>query len=139
MTFRPYLMFSGDCRAAFTRYHEILGGDLTVLTMADIPADAGGPPDGASADLVMHAALVLGDHLLMGSDDPTGDGGPKVGILVSYTVDEPAEARRVFDALADGGLVHEPVTETFFSPAFGICTDRFGIPWMIMAEPPEAT
>lgn len=132
MAIHPYLFFSGNCREAFTRYHEILGGDLRVMPMSEAPPEARMPdvPD----DLVMHAALTFGDDLLMASDDPTGDGGPAKGMAVSLEVADPDEARRVFDALADGGEVTMPLEKTFWSPLFGMCNDRFGIPWMISVE-----
>ena len=137
MAFRPYLAFAGNCREAFTRYQEIFGGELVLLTMADTPPDAGPPPPGAKADAIMHAALTSGDELLMGADDPSGGfGGNVSGMCVNFSVIEPAEAKRVFDALSEGGQVQVPVGETFFSPAFGMCTDRFGTPWMVMAEAP---
>ena len=137
MPFRPYLAFDGDCREAFTRYKEIFGGELVLLTMADTPADAGPPPPGTKSDAIMHAALTNGDELLMGADDLSGsfDGSVK-GLCVNWATTDPGEAKRVFDALAEGGEVQQPVTETFFSPAFGMCIDRFGIPWMVMAEAP---
>ncbi|HYF46599.1 MAG TPA: VOC family protein [Acidimicrobiales bacterium] len=134
MSFHAYLFFGGDCRAAFTRYQEVFGGDLEVLTMADAPDGEGMP--GASPDTVLHAALTVGDGLLMGSDDPTTDDpGPVQGVMVSYSAADADEARRVFDALSEGGQVTQELIGTFFSPAFGMCTDRFGTPWMVSAEP----
>ena len=131
MAFHPYLFFSGNCAEAFTRYQEIFGGELFMMRMADAPGDT---PPGADPDLIIHAALTIGDALLMASDDPTGDGGPKSGISVSFNSPDADEIKRVFDALAEGGSVTQPVMETFFSPAFGMCVDRFGIPWMLNAD-----
>lgn len=133
MAFHPYLFFSGNCREAFTRYQEVFGGDLVLLPMSDMPSEEAPPAD--QADLIMHAALTFGDNILMASDDPTGDGGPVKGMSVNYTVADTAEAQRVFDALADGGEVTMPMAETFWSPRFGMCVDRFGTPWMVNAEP----
>lgn len=130
MSFTPYLFFSGNCAEAFGRYHEIFGGKLDVMTFADAPPSEAAMP-GAEPSMVMHAALTVGDTMLMGSDDPTGDGGPKVGIAVTHTAADEATARAVFDALSDGGRVDMPFEPTFFSNGFGVCTDRFGIPWMI--------
>jgi PhnB protein len=135
MAFHPYLFFAGTCREAFTRYHEIFGGDLTLLTGADAPEGEAPPTD--MADLIMHAALMVDGNLLMASDDPTTDQpGPVQGMQVNVNLPDAAEASRVFDALADGGEVRQPLIETFFSPAFGMCVDRFGTPWMITADPP---
>jgi len=139
MAFRPYLAFSGNCREAFTRYQEIFGGELVLLTMADVPADAGPPPPEAKPDAIMHAALTSGEDLLMGADDPSGNfDGTVQGMCVNCAFPEVVDARRVFDALSERGHVQVPLGETFFSPAFGMCTDRFGTPWMVMAETPAA-
>lgn len=132
MAFHPYLFFSGTCRQAFTRYQEIFGGELVLLPMSDMASDE--PLPAEHADLIMHAALSFEGHLLMGSDDPTGDGGPMRGVAVNYTVPAVAGATRVFDALADGGQVTTPMAETFWSPMFGMCVDRFGAPWMVNVE-----
>jgi PhnB protein len=137
MAFHPYLTFNGNCRDAFTRYKEIFGGELVLLRMGDMPPDAGPPPDDSTSEMIMHAALTNGDELLMGSDDPSGGfDGTVSGMSVNYSLADAGEAKRVFDALADGGEVQLPLGETFFSPAFGMCKDRFGTPWMIMADMP---
>jgi PhnB protein len=137
MAFHPYLFFGGNCRQAFTRYQEIFGGELVLLPMKDMPSDE--PVPAAQADLIMHAALMVDGNLLMASDDPTTDSfGPVQGMQVNYAVADVAEAKRVFEVLADGGKVTLPIAETFWSPMFGMCVDRFGTPWMISAEaPPE--
>ena len=133
MPFQPYLNFGGNCREAFTRYHEIFGGELTVLSMADMPAgEAEVPAD--QKDLVMHAALMLGDDLLMASDAPPGEFKGARDMFVNYSVDDTAEAKRVFDALSEGGEVTMPFAETFWSKGFGMCVDRFGTPWIVNGE-----
>ena len=137
MSFHPYLTFTGNCREAFTRYKSIFGGELVLLTMADAPPEAG--PSGANPDAIMHAALMIGDALLMGADDPSGGFDGKIrGICVNCSLPTVDEAKRVFDALADGGETQMPIGATFFSAAFGMCIDRFGTPWMVMSEAPAA-
>ena len=132
-TFQPYLFFSGDCRQAFTRYHEIFGGDLSIMSNADAP-EADRMP-GAADDAVMHAAIVVpGGGVLMGSDDPTGDGGPKTGVAVSVSFDDVDDAKKAFEALADGGRVDMPLEPTFFAPLFGGVTDRWGVSWLVGAS-----
>ena len=131
MSFHPYLFFSnGQCTEAFRRYQEIFGGELQVMTNADVPEGAD-PMPGASPEHVMHAALELRGGVLMGSDDPTGDGGPKVGVAVTYTAPDEQEGKQVFEALAEGGQVFMPFEPTFFSKGFGSCVDRFGVNWMV--------
>ncbi len=91
MAFHPYLFFGGNCRQAFTRYQEIFGGELVLLTAADMPAEE---RPSAADDLIMHAALAIGDQLLMGSDDPTADSfGPVQGMMVNYSTDDVADRR----------------------------------------------
>jgi PhnB protein len=132
MAFHPYLFFSGNCREAFTRYQQIFGGELFMMKMSDAPPTEA--PPAADGDLVLHAALMLDGDMLMASDDPTGTGGKIEGFSVNYSAADVAEVKRVFDALADGGEITQPLAETFFSPAFGMCVDRFGTPWMLSAE-----
>lgn len=130
MAFQAYIFFSGgSCAAAFERYCEVFGGDLTIMRMSEAPADA--RPADVDPQSVMHASLVVGDGVLAGSDDPTGDGGAKRGFAVSYTAADADEARRVFDALAEGGEVTMDLAPTFWAAAFGMCVDPFGVPWMI--------
>jgi len=132
MSVHPYLFFSGGtCAEAFRHYHDVLGGELQVMTFADAPAgEAEGMP-GAEPHHVMHASIRLGDCHLMGSDDPTGDGGPKAGIAVSYTAPDTATGERVLARLAEGGELQMPFEATSWSPGFGACVDRWGVSWMV--------
>ncbi|HVL26976.1 MAG TPA: VOC family protein [Acidimicrobiales bacterium] len=132
MAFHPYLMFGGNCRQALTRYQEVFGGDLQIMTMAEMPGDD--PMKDEHPDIVMHGALTFDDNLLMASDDPTGGFDGVRGIHVSYSTTDATKAQQVFDGLAEGGTVTMPLAETFWAPAFGMCVDRFGIPWMVNVE-----
>lgn len=130
MSINAYIFFSnGQCAEAFEWYQGIFGGEVSIMLMKDAPEDQRMP--GAPDDSVMHAALTFGDALLMGSDDPTGDGGPKTGISLSYTAPDAETARRVFDSLSEGGEVQMPLDKTFWTDAFGACVDRYGVPWMV--------
>lgn len=135
MQIHTYMFISGGrCREAFERYQEILGGELEAMAFSDMPPDEEAPVGPDQGDLLMHAALTVGDAMLMGSDDPTGDGGPMTGVAVSLTFAAADEADRVFAALADGGEVGMPMDETFWAERFGMCTDRFGVSWMVSAD-----
>lgn len=138
MALHPYLNFGGNCREAFTRYHEIFGGDLTLLTMGEMPGGGADLP-AEEAERIMHAALRFDDTILMASDAPLGSADKVQGMYVNYSLTDVAEAERVFAALADGGTVEMPMAETFWAPRFGMCVDRFGIPWMVNAERPESS
>ena len=130
MSFHPYLFFGRNCRDAFTRYQQVFGGELVLLAMKDMPSDQ--PVPAEHADMIMHAALKVGDQLLMGSDDPTSDNfGPVQGMQVNYAASDAADAQRVFDALSSGGKVTLPIGKTFFSDMFGMCIDQYGTPWMV--------
>jgi PhnB protein len=134
MAFHPYLFFGGNCREAFTRYAEVFGGELVLIRGGDMPEGDQMPGD---PDLIAHAALMLGSDLLMGSDDPTTDDfGPVQGMQVNYDAPDADTATRVFNGLADGGVVQAPLEPVSFSPLFGMCTDRFGTPWMITVAAP---
>lgn len=136
MAFRPYLFFGGNCADAFTQYQSIFGGELTLMRMKDVPGED--TPPAELADMVIHAAISLGDDLLMGSDDPTTDSfGPVQGMMVSYDAADVEDAERVFEQLSDGGTVTQALEPTFFSAAFGMCIDRFGTPWMVVAPDPN--
>jgi PhnB protein len=136
MQLHTYLFLSGGrCREAFERYAEVLGGELEAMSYADMPPSEDAPVAEDQRHLFMHAAVTMPDGaLLMGSDDPSGDGGPMTGFAVSVTVGSVEEAERIFGALADGGEVTMPMAEQFWAPRFGMCTDRFGVPWMVSAE-----
>jgi PhnB protein len=82
----------------------------------------------------MHATVTIGSHRVMGSDAPPGRYEPPAGTYVSVQLGSQPDGERVFKALADGGTVEMPFAKTFWSPGFGMVTDRFGIPWMINVE-----
>ena len=138
MALYPYLFFPNTARAAMTRYQEILGGELEIMTAAELPPGEETPFE-APDDLVINAALSFGDgDLLMASDDPTGDGDGVKGASLNITLADQAEARRIFEALAEDGTIHMPLGPTFWSPLFGTCVDRFGVAWMVNVDPDAA-
>lgn len=131
MSFAPYIGFSGQAREAMTAYAAIFGAtDLQIMGFAEAPE--GQRPPGAD-NLVMHAQFSAGPGApFMGCDIPPGFGtGGMGGSSVFHAARDGAEAARVFDALARGGTITMPLAATFWSPAFGMLTDRFGTRWMI--------
>jgi PhnB protein len=133
MKINAYLTFSGECKAAFTFYAQALGGTIVAMIPHEGTPAAEHVPAGWQ-DKIMHAYLTVGDAALMGSDTPPGEVKAHDGFSVSVNVKDPAEAERVFHALAEGGTVRMPIQETFWSPRFGMLTDQFGIPWMVNCE-----
>ena len=136
MELSPYLNFNGQCAAAFRFYEQCLGGKIVMMqTHGETPAKDHVPPDWH--DKVIHARLVVGDKVLMGSDAPPARYAAPRGMNVSISVASPADAKRVFNALAENGRVTMPFDQTFWSPGFGMVVDRFGIPWMVNTEQPQ--
>jgi len=125
-----YLFFDGTCADAMRFYERTLGGKLTLLTHAQSPMAAQTPPE--SANRIMHARLDLGARQLMASDTMVGHPYEGMhGFSLSLIYPTAAEAKRVFDALADGGKVTMPLQKTFWAEGFGMLVDRFGTPWMV--------
>ena len=133
MKLNAYLNFNGDCAAAFKFYERCLGGKIVFTqTHGESPMADQVPP--AWRDRIMHATLKVGDTLLMGTDAPPEHYQKPQGLYVSLSVATPADADRIFNALAQQGTVQMPVQKTFWSPRFGMLVDRFGIPWMVNCE-----
>jgi PhnB protein len=138
MKIHSYVMFPGTAREAFAFYAQVLRGSVTAsMTYGESPD---GETPAAYRDWIMHTCLEVGDQLLMGSDHaPFCPGSPYDGIKgssLSLQIDDPDEARRVFDVLSkDAKEIMMPLAPTFWAQQFGMCTDRFGVPWMINCPP----
>ena len=138
MLIQPYLFFNGRCEEAIEFYREALGGKIEVMMhfkdSPDPPPPGVVPPD--FDDKVMHTSLSINGTVLMASDGCTTNEGPAFnGFSLSLNVEDEGEARRLFDALADGGTVNMPLAKTFWSPCFGMLADRFGVGWMVGVMP----
>lgn len=130
MRVNAYLNFDGRCEAALKFYERALGGRLEAkMTWGESPMGNDMPPDWR--DKIIHAQMAIGDSLIMASDAPPGRYEPAKGITIALNIDDPAEGKRVFDALSDGGSITMPFEGTFWAEGFGMLTDRFGIPWMV--------
>jgi PhnB protein len=129
----PYLNFNGQCEAAFNFYEKVLGGKIEFkMTHGESPM-----ADKVSADWqkkIMHATLRVGNNVIMGSDAPPQYYQKPQGFSVSYSVDKPEDAERIFKALSEKGSVQMALEQTFWAKRFGMFTDQFGIPWMINCE-----
>jgi PhnB protein len=136
MQVNPYLLFNGQCETAFKFYAKVLGGEIkAMLTHEGTPAADSVPPEWRKK--ILHACLSLGDGVLMASDCPPALQEKPQGFSVSLQVKHPAEAERVFHALAENGTVRMPIAETFWAVRFGMLVDQFGIPWMINCPRPQ--
>lgn len=133
MLVQPYLFFEGRCEEAVELYHRALGAEVEMLMRFSESPDP--PPPGTVPpgweNKVMHACLRTGESRVMASDGCTWDEPGFRGFSLSITVSDEAQAERLFAALAEGGQVQMPLGKTFFSPRFGMVTDRFGLGWMV--------
>ncbi|HAB15696.1 MAG TPA: glyoxalase/bleomycin resistance/extradiol dioxygenase family protein [Verrucomicrobiota bacterium] len=132
---QPYLFFGGRCEEALEFYRATLGAQVDFLMhYKDSPEPM--PPGMLSPGFenkVMHASFRIGETTLMGSDG-CGEGSSFNGFSLSLSVPTEADADRAFAALAAGGQVTMPLNKTFWSPRFGMLTDRFGVGWMVSVK-----
>jgi PhnB protein len=130
MQFLPYLIFDDRCEEAFRFYAQALGAEIVHMqTHGESPGADEIPAEWHSR--IIHARLVAGDAVLMGSDSPPEYYKPPQGMYVSIHPDDVASGERMFNALAAGGTVTMPFEETFWAERFGMLTDKFGIGWMV--------
>ncbi len=134
MQIQPYLFFEGRCEEALDFYRKALGAKTEMLMRYKEAPDA--PPPGmlpaGSENKVMHASVRVGDTVVNASDGHCSGKPGFQGFSLTVTARDEAEAKRFFGALSEGGKVTMPLGKTFFSPAFGMATDRFGVGWMII-------
>ena len=130
----PYLNFDSDARQAMEFYKEVFGGELRVNTFGEF-GNAGAP----EADKIMHSQLETGSGFtLMASDTPPGmQRNPGDSITISLSGDDADELRGYWDKLSDGGTVTMPLEKQMWGDEFGMCIDRFGVPWMVNITQPQ--
>lgn len=140
MKIEPYLHLNGRTEEALSFYERALGARVEMkMRFSESPEPF---PEGrlpaALADKIMHASFLVGDARVMLSDGGCLSGQALSGFSLSLQYETEAEARRAFEALADGGRIDMPIGPTFWSPCFGMVTDRFGVQWMttVLPAPP---
>lgn len=134
MEVQPYLFFEGRAEEAIEFYKKVLGAEVTGLMRMKEAPEGGGPPlPPGSENKVMHAALKIGDSVVMASDGMVSGKPNFAGISLTISAKDTAEAERVFKALGEGGKVQMPLTKTFFAEKFGSVADKFGVSWMVVA------
>jgi PhnB protein len=125
----PYLSFRDEARQAMEFYQSVFGGELMLSTFAEMQASE----DPAEQEKIMHGMLEAPDGLvLMGADTPNSmEYTPAEGMSVSLSGDDDAVLRGYWDELSASGSVNVPLEKAPWGDSFGMCTDRFGIDWMI--------
>lgn len=137
MTLNPYLSFEGRCDEAIEFYKGALGAEvLRLMRFKDMPKAScpeGGIKQGTE-NKVMHAALRIGDATFFATDGRCNGEAKFNGVSLSLSPANDAQAAKVFNALAAGGKISMPLGKTFFASSFGMVTDKFGVPWMVVVQ-----
>lgn len=136
MIVEPYLFFEGRCEEAMAFYTKAVGAKVEALMRFKESPET--PPPGmvppGSENKVMHALFRIGDSAIMASDGGCSNAQKFDGFSLTITVANEAEAKAKFTALSEGGAVTMPLGKTFFSPCFGMLTDKFGVGWMLIVQ-----
>lgn len=128
-----HLGFNGKCEEAMNFYAKTLGGRVEFkMTWGESPMCDQMPAE--AKGLIMHMSVRVGDDVLMGADAPPARYEKPQGLVSSWSNPDLAESKKAFDTLAEGGQVTMPFGETFWAKGFGMCTDKYGIPWMVNCE-----
>ena len=127
----PYIIFNGNCEAAFKLYQKVFGGTVDLYRFKDMPPEEG-KVDAKLRNKILHMSLPVGEMLLMGADT-TPDNPVATGDNISLSVcpADAAEAKRIFKALSARGKVITPLAKTFWAELYGMVQDRFGVCWMV--------
>lgn len=133
MHVQPYLFFNGRCEEALDFYRTVLDAKVDMMmryreSPEPLPPDMLAP---GMEEKVMHVTFRIGDSVVMASDAQSSGSAEFQGFSLSVSLADEAAVERVFKALADGGQIRMPLTKTFWSPRFGMVTDRFGVGWMV--------
>lgn len=130
---QPYLFFGGRCEEALDFYAQALNAKLIMKMRFSESPDAV-PPGMLQAGFenkIMHASMTIGQMTIMVSDG-CDDKSKFDGFRLALTVANESTADAAFAALAEGGKIDMPLVKTFWSPRYGMVTDKFGVAWMVM-------
>ncbi len=131
----PYITFNGDARQALEFYQRVFGGELNLNTYGDF-----GAGEGPGGDRIMHGMLSTSSGFtLMAADNPPGtEYTPGGNLSVSVSGEDDAELRGYWEKLSEGGSVTVPMEKQMWGDIFGMCTDRFGITWLVNINQPRS-
>jgi PhnB protein len=134
-TLNPYLSFRDNARDAMNFYQSVFGGELTLSTFGEFQASE----DPAEAEKIMHGMLTTTQGLvLMGADTPNSmEYSAGSSISISLSGDDETELRGYYDKLSDGGTVTVPMEKAPWGDIFGMCTDRYGVAWLVNVNNPQ--
>jgi len=130
---QPYLFFEGRCEEAIEFYKKTLDAEVVMMMRyKDCPVSQPHGTPAGNENKIMHAQVRIGQTVIMMSDNCDGKKRSFEGFSLSLSKSTPAEVDKAFNGLADGGKIQMPLDKTFFSPRFGMVTDRFGVGWMVI-------
>jgi len=136
MQITPYLSFQGKCEEAFKMYEKVLKGKISFsMKYSDSPMKDQTPPE--ARNHIMHSTLQVGDQVIHGADAPPQYYSKPAGLTVSISLKDVKEGERIFNELSSGGEVKMPYQKTFWAAGFGMCIDKYSIPWMVNVEEPR--
>ena len=134
MNVQPYLSFEGRAQEAIDFYKSALGAKVDmVMHFKDAPPEVQSQMSPQSKDKIMHAAFHIGDTQVMASDGRCSGKAQFSGVTLTLNAASNGEAETLFNALAQGGTVNMPMSETFFAHRFGMVADKFGVAWMVLS------
>jgi PhnB protein len=137
MKIEPYLFFEGRAEEAIEFYKKAVSAEVVMMMrFKESPDTSGCPPGPGMGEKIMHATLSIGSTQVMMSDGRCESNPKFEGFALSISAANPAEAEKLYKALGDKGEIVMPLTKTFFSPAFGMLRDRFGVHWMVIVPVP---
>lgn len=134
---QAYLFFNGRCEEALDFYAHALGANVVMkMRFSEMPEQ----PQGENCpqikedwkNKIMHSHVQIGEASFLASDGCECDGSPFQNFSLALSVKDKATCERYFQALSEGGKVDMPLTPTFWSPMYGMLTDKFGVKWMLM-------
>lgn len=140
-TVNPYITYNGNCEEAFNHYKSIFGGEFTMLSrFSEMPPQEGMELSADQMNHIMHVELTVSDEFLLMGSDIGGEWASEnvVGnnITLSITADSKEQADQFYASLSEGGKASMPMEKTFWGSYFGMCTDKYGIHWMISSGAP---
>jgi PhnB protein len=132
----PYLTFLGNCEEAFNHYKSVFGGEFTYAgRFSEMPSEEGKKMSEEEGNKIMHISLPISKETVLMGSDTGGEWAQNTvvgnNITISVTADSQSQADKFYDSLSQGGNPSMPMNKTFWGDYFGMCTDRFGINWMI--------
>jgi PhnB protein len=130
-----YLNFNGTARQAMEFYAGVFGGTLNLNTFAEY-----GAADSPDANRIMHAMLETDAGYTIMAADVTSEMEyhPPAGFSMSLSGDDGDVLRGYFENLSTGGMTTMPLAKQVWGDEFGMCTDRFGVSWLVNISEPEA-